>query len=269
MNKPTGDDWFNAARWAATTLAVVGVGGAAAVAYRRQDINEQAHKLEAERHEADRERELRSRFTTIAEQLSGKASVRLAGAYALAALADDWYRFERKDERQVCVSLLCAQLRSPRRAKPNEEEDEFRETVVSIISQHRPSDAENSWSSCGLDLRGSDLSGLNLSDANLSGCRTNLTGANLTGANLTAADFTCANLSGEARFDGADLNGTVLNRANLAHAHLAAHLNNVKLNYADLTCADLARATFGGKTESDQTKWPEGFQLTNQSQSGE
>jgi len=88
---------FDSARTTATLLAIIGVGGAALVAYRRQDTTErshqvaidaqetavkqftldsdkyeldrQRHQLETDRRTDDREREFRSRFTTIAEQL--------------------------------------------------------------------------------------------------------------------------------------------------------------------------------------------------------
>ena len=56
-----------------------------------------------------RTRTLNERFTTAAEQLgSDKPSVRLAGVYAMAGLADDW-----EANRQTCVNVLCAYLRMP------------------------------------------------------------------------------------------------------------------------------------------------------------
>lgn len=181
-----GQGWFDAAKTTAAILAIVGIGGAALVAYRRQDTAERTHNLESQRHQDDRERELRSRFTTIAEQLSGESSVRLAGAYTLAALADDWHRFGNDDERQVCVSLLFAQLRrkpvlvdrfDPQRNRvvsaPDPDDKEFRGTIITIIQQHRPKvidpNNESDWRSCKLDLSGADLASSGVWTQNLAG----------------------------------------------------------------------------------------------------
>jgi hypothetical protein len=139
-----GTAMFDAARTTATILAVVGVGGAALVAYRRQataeltyeinvranqvaiesqetaaqqlqldsqkyELDRQRHQLEEERRRDDREQELRARFAKIAEQLDNASSaVRHAGAYSLASLADDWHQFGKSSERQVCVWISSA-----------------------------------------------------------------------------------------------------------------------------------------------------------------
>lgn len=286
-----GQGWFDAAKTTAAILAIVGVGGAALVAYRRQDTAERAHNLESQRHQDDRERELRSRFTTIAEQLSGKSAVRVAGAYALAALADDWHRFGNDDERQVCVDLLCAQLRS----KPmvnDSDKDEFRSTVIAIIQQHRPitPDPKNvsDWRSCQLDLRGADLSdstlwttnfadvnldganlrhagfvnaclvGAHLKDANLRGARllgADLTRASLPYADLTEAGITRANLT-KAQVYGADLTGADLSKSDLT----GTVLTGSKLAGAKLTGAKLENARMEDIIYDDQTVWPPGFE---------
>ena len=71
------------------------------MAYRRQKITEadSAH---------DRTRVFNERFTAIATQLGdAQPAVRLAGVHAMAGLADDW-----KQNRQTCVAVLCAYLRS-------------------------------------------------------------------------------------------------------------------------------------------------------------
>jgi uncharacterized protein YjbI with pentapeptide repeats len=275
----------------AVILAIVGVSGAALVAYRRQDTAERTHNLESERHQDDRERELRSRFTTIAEQLSGKSAVRLAGAYALAALADDWHRFGSGNERQVCVDLLCAQLR--RKPMVNDsDDDEFRSTVIAIINQHRPKtpDPQNvsDWRSCKLDLRGADLSDstlwtTNFADVNLDGAKlrhaafvnaclvgahlkdANLRGANLLGADLTRASLSYADLTEagitranltEAQVYGADLTGADLSKSDLTRTVL----NGSNLTGAKLTGAKLENARMEDIIYDDQTVWPPGFQ---------
>lgn len=57
------------------------------------------------------------RFTAIATQLGDdQPAVRLAGVYATAGLADDW-----KQNRQTCVSVLCAYLRLPYDPEPGED----------------------------------------------------------------------------------------------------------------------------------------------------
>ena len=89
-----GDEgWLGLGKVALTIAA--GVGGAVAlvVAYRKQGL--------AERHA------FLDRYATAAEQLgSSSATVRLAGIYALANLADQW-----EEQRQQCVEVLCAHLR--------------------------------------------------------------------------------------------------------------------------------------------------------------
>jgi uncharacterized protein YjbI with pentapeptide repeats len=83
---------------------VAGIGGVVAltVSYRKQDHGEAAEHRE-------NTKLFNERFGKAAEQLgSDKAAVRLAGAYAMAGLADDW-----EDGRQTCIDVLCAYLRSP------------------------------------------------------------------------------------------------------------------------------------------------------------
>jgi hypothetical protein len=54
------------------------------------------------------------RFGAAAAQLGGdQASVRLAGVYAMAALADEW-----EEQRQQCIDVLCGYLRLPYAGDP-------------------------------------------------------------------------------------------------------------------------------------------------------
>lgn len=292
----------DAARTTATLLAVVGVGGAALVAYRRQataemtyqtaakqhaldsnkyELDRQRHQLEETRRADGRERELRARFTTIAEQLgSDSSSVRHAGAYGLASLADDWHTFGNDSERQVCVDLLCAQLRSPRINDPDAPERcladlEVRKTIVALLRSHRPvvGKAEDGWKSCSVDLSEADLSGLDLSEtdlrrAQLIGCdltktrfrksdltRAAIAMATVTNADFTKADLTAASLVGvsspEQRdsgdftwqlldFTDACLRGTLLHNAVLYGASFA----NADLTDATLNSAKASHASF-------------------------
>ena len=264
LSRVGGDALFDAARTTATILAVIGVGGAALVAYRRQDTAERSHlvsiegqktaakqytldskkyeldrdrhQLETERRTDDRVRDLRARFTTIAEQLgSENYSVRHAGAYALGSLADDWHAIGNDAERQVCVHLLCAQLRSPRpqlqlpddgRVEYSESDTEVRKAIVEILRLHRcpATDAVNDWRSCSLDLSGADLSGFIFNEMYLET-------SNLDGSNLSFAQFV-----------GADLAQAMMARATL---------NGTNFLEADLTSAKLYSALTEKRTESD------------------
>jgi uncharacterized protein YjbI with pentapeptide repeats len=296
-----GQALFDAARTTATILAIVGVGGAALVAYRRQDTAERAHEvtieaqrtamrqfrldsdkyeLDLKRHQLDtkrrideREREHRARFATIASQLgSDNYAVRHAGAYALASLADDWYWFGRDSERQVCVDLLCAQLRSPRLpatgvgSAGSSEDIEVRKTLIALIRSHRPLEAadEDNWKSCSLNLSGADLSGFhleeidlssaNLDDADLSYAviiRSDLTEAMMTRATVTATEFNNSNMARarlysarvEEEFEGEALPAVELGGNDLTGAFfVSAFLPDAQFPRADLTGASFGSA---------------------------
>ena len=64
-----------------------------------------------------RTRTLNERFATAAEQLGDDKppTVRLAGVYAMAGLADDW-----PENRQTCVDVLCGYLRMPYESDPGD-----------------------------------------------------------------------------------------------------------------------------------------------------
>ena len=170
-------------------------------------------------HKRETARGLRDRFTTTAAQLGHDGStIRLAGVYAMASLADDWHDFGNDDERQVCIDVLCAYLRNApppsrqhedaNRKAADQRERQVRTTIITIIrdrvrrSLDKPPDpptAARKWVGCRFDLTdadltNADLTGADLTNANLTGA--NLTGADLTGANLTGADLTGADLTG-------------------------------------------------------------------------
>lgn len=91
---------------------------------RRQEFEEQM-TLERDREKArqaeaadqrtiDQERDLRSRFVAAVELLSSTYTVkRTAGLHALAGLGDDWLKFGKPNELQVCIDVMCGYLRSP------------------------------------------------------------------------------------------------------------------------------------------------------------
>lgn len=56
------------------------------------------------------------RYAQVAVQLANaQTPVRLAGIYALSALADEWQEVNQNGQRGVCVNLLFAYLREPPR----------------------------------------------------------------------------------------------------------------------------------------------------------
>jgi hypothetical protein len=90
---------------------------------------------------ADQERALRARFVTAVELLADQQQPirRVAGIYAIVALANDWGAMSRLDERQVCIDVLCGYLRAPLPpgvlATPDDE-IEVRRTGYKLIESH-------------------------------------------------------------------------------------------------------------------------------------
>jgi uncharacterized protein YjbI with pentapeptide repeats len=136
---------------------VAGAGGVVAlvVAYRRQQLHEVAEQREDVRL-------LNERFGAAAEQLgSAQSAVRMAGAYAMAALADDW-----AGARQRCIDVLCGYLRMPHSPQPPGD-DEGREawrreravrlTVLRLIAEHLRGGPGVLWRGYDLDLTGAVL----------------------------------------------------------------------------------------------------------------
>jgi len=157
--------------------AVAGIGGVIAltVAYRRQRLSE----IEVDREDAKLYNE---RFAAAADQLSSeRAANRLAGVYAMAALADEW-----GPGRQTCVNVLCAYLRMPYEPPPrrNEREaagaDQFRpvleerlvrKTVVSVLAERlRAAPVHGrTWHGCDFDFTGATFDEGDLSRAVFTG----------------------------------------------------------------------------------------------------
>lgn len=145
--------------------AVAGIGGVVAltVAYRRQRLHEAADEREDTKL-------YNERFAAAAEQLaSEQAANRLAGVYAMAALADDW-----DAGRQTCVNVLCAYVRMPydpppRRAERDAaepgrfqsvvEERLVRHTVTDVIGERlRAEPVEGrTWHWCDFNFNGATL----------------------------------------------------------------------------------------------------------------
>ena len=146
-------------------LAVIaGIGGIVAltVAYRKQRYSEDT---------ADRERTrlFIDRLVKAVEQLGhDRSSVRVAGVYAMASLADEW-----PDGRQMCIDVLCAYLRMPYDAKGKnvaEGEREVRRTLFRVIRNHlRPEEhwSRVKWSAYRFSFEGAVLDRGDLSGAQL------------------------------------------------------------------------------------------------------
>ena len=118
-----GEFWKVAASPAGTMSAAAGAVLAAYIAILNGDRSRTQERNEADRsHRIAMDRDLRTRFTAASEQLAYERNVvKQAGAYSIAAIADDWlapptkmasHSASNQDRQaQVCIDLLCAYLR--------------------------------------------------------------------------------------------------------------------------------------------------------------
>ena len=187
-------------------LAVVaGVGAAIGltVTYRRQ--------RDLERGRFD------ERFAAAAAQLGAdSAAQRLAGVYAVGALAD-----EHSERRQQCIDLLCAYIRLPydpaagllrtvvsehtwpvgtatgkeqRTYERLPNDRDVRLAIISLITSHLRADAKTSWSEYDYDFSGALFDGGDFVESVFSGGEVSFAGSVFSG--------------GEVRFDRADFSGS-------------------------------------------------------------
>ncbi|WP_229403986.1 hypothetical protein [Micromonospora sp. NBRC 110038] len=172
-----------------TIVAGIGAVVALTVAYRRQRLNE----VEAHREDA---KLLLERFCQAAGLLGAPdASVRVAGVYAYAALAND-----APEARQGCIDVLCTYLRQPyvppsgddthgrtasaapagsARIAPDDgpvarnprQERQVRLTIIRIIRDnlHIPEDDPRSWRGHDFDFTGAVLDGGDFTGATFTG----------------------------------------------------------------------------------------------------
>ena len=163
------------------TVAGVGALFALVMAYRRQKLAEVAEirdrgraALEQQRARDDLTRVFNERFGAASAQLGhDEPAVRLAGAYAMAGLADDW-----EWGRQTCIDVLCAVLRLPYTPDPGKEPEEdqdpaehaaaraaylaareVRHTIIRIIGNHLNGHTDVSWRGHDLDFTGAVFDG--------------------------------------------------------------------------------------------------------------
>lgn len=157
--------------------AAVGTVLAGVYAYRKQQLEEASSRR------AD-DAALNLRFTSASDQLgSQSAAVRLAGAYAMASLADDWI-----EQRQMCVNVICAYLRMENEGN-DASETRVREAITSIIRERTQAGRTQSWSALDYDMTGAHLHNLDFSECLFSGKLVSFSRAVFSG-NLTTFEGT-------------------------------------------------------------------------------
>lgn len=125
----------------ATIIAsIIGLTAAGIAFDNGQKTREQDKEIHEAKSRAEQERTLRERFTSIVELLAtDDLTKRESGAYALAALADDWaafYKYDQKSalrEQQVCLNTLISLLREPISSEQYERKLLFKERIQEII----------------------------------------------------------------------------------------------------------------------------------------
>ncbi|OLT43928.1 hypothetical protein BJF86_13290 [Serinicoccus sp. CNJ-927] len=223
----------------------VGVLVALVVNLRKQDVTEQTTRREFDAVFTDR-------FASAAAQLGGASPAeRIAGVYAMAALAD-----EHPTRRQQCVDVLCGYLRLPfdpatdhladrsttttqvfhngrtvidhnnPAAKPFDQQ--VRETITAVIHAHTQPDAHPSWSDLEYHLRGAHLTNLNLARSRFTG----------------NVNFEGGTFSGNISFGGAAFSGehTLFAEATFSGEHTFFALATFSGEYTLFT-----KATFSGE----------------------
>ena len=249
-----------------TAIGGLAVLGAAALTFYGTHLTrEQTKTDENNKHQREVMRDLQSRFTNSATQLANDAAtIRLAGVYSLASLADDWYTatgstLASERDRQVCIDVLCAYLRRDtttyaalysqlkegdtldRTEDLAAEENIVRDAIVTAIRTHTtsvPADTNNpTWKDADFDLTRAKLPRAHLPFAKIPLAL--LSGADLEKANLVDCDISGGNL------DNVNLRHSYLNGARLVGSHLnKAHLDVAKLDNTNFQNATARAANF-------------------------
>lgn len=154
------DKLFEIVRNAVTAAAALGVGITLFFSYRRQQTAEstqliaaraqtiaanalqlstQQHTLELDRRTDQLVKDLRERFSKAAEHLGSEhLSLTIAAVHSLESLADEWHALGNDQERQNCVSLLCAFVRYRPSQKPRAVHDLIVETLLNRLKENLP-----------------------------------------------------------------------------------------------------------------------------------
>jgi hypothetical protein len=157
--------WYDITRSTIASVGLLGLGGGALIAYRRQRTTEALYALERSRRLDATTADLHVRYMRAAEQLgSEQAAVRLAGVYTMGALADDWLRLGSPVQQQVCIDVLCAYLRMPYDPlHPGSEvnrERQVRHTIMTVIRDHlQDPSSSDTWCHCDFDFTGVTFDG--------------------------------------------------------------------------------------------------------------
>lgn len=194
---------LNFAGATATALAaVVGGGGVASLV-----LTYRSHRLAETADRREEGKVFHEKFGAAAAQIgSEQIHIKLGGVQTLARLADEW-----AIGRQQCIDLLCASLRRPWAPEPTrppdegpppfdehrawKDDQEFRHTIIRIVSEHLRADAEVSWHPYTFDFSGAVFDGADFSRVVLS--------------NGTFNFSRCVFLSGETSFRAAEFSGDV------------------------------------------------------------
>ncbi|WP_141975928.1 hypothetical protein [Saccharothrix saharensis] len=149
----TSQEKFDGLKIALTVVGGVGDVIALTAAYRKQRLGEAAERREDTKAHTDR-------FSKASELIgSSQAAVRLAGVYAMAALADDW-----DEHRQMCVDVLCAYPPRPATPAPTPLRPRPRSGRSSTPSSaHLRPDAPVPWHGRTFDFTGATFDGGDLS----------------------------------------------------------------------------------------------------------
>lgn len=159
--------WYDVSRSAITMVGLVGLGGGAIIAYRKQRVSERSQQLDEDKHDHTAITDLRARFTSAADQLGhDRAAVRLAGVYSLVALSEDWHNRGDAKQQLLCVQVLCAYLRMPYDvAAADVGEKELRIAILSVFREKLSGGTEGSWSGLPMDFSGAIFDGGSLENA--------------------------------------------------------------------------------------------------------
>lgn len=170
IGEPTGRDpgaATDAIKIGLTAAAGAGAAVALVVAFRRQKLLEEDREGELTKNIAEAsagreiQRAMHERYQAATAQLGHEnLTIRLAGVYALTAVADDWLARDDRGQAQVCVDVLCSYLRTGKRDEDGSQPDvEVRQTITRVIASHLQPDAAPSWSDFDFDFTGAVFTG--------------------------------------------------------------------------------------------------------------